>query len=200
MDLGAYANIDTLEKVAEANHISVPRLRGYRLMKFEDRVDLAECLKGIETSCCEDLIECSWDQGGWYSFGPTTDRNKKRYMTWHNEVNTRCDGSTYSRIVFDDIKWEKIHGKHRKVLKLAIKQKKKSTLAQYDTWNKYCGRDDVLYIHARIGGNNWTYYEGNKLVATQPWFLDRVDDCFDCTYCDIYAKISVFPEVTEEES
>ena len=196
MDLGAYANIDILEKVAEANHISVPRLRGYRLMKFEDKVDLAEYLEGIETSCCENLVECSWIQDGWYTFGPTTDRNKKKYMTWHKEVDTRSDGSTYSRIVYDDIKWEKIHGRHRKALKLAIKQKKKSILAQFELFNQFAGRDDVLYIHTRIGGNNWTYYEGDQLVAAQPWFLGRVDDSYDSTYCDIYAKID--PETAKD--
>jgi len=196
MDLSAYANIDILDKVAEANHISVPRLRGYRLMKFEDKVDLTECLEGIETSCCEELVECSWIQDGWYTYSPTTDRNKKKYMTWHKEINTRSDGSTYPSIVFDEIKWEKIHGKHRKALKLAIKQKKKSILAQFELFNRFAGRDDVLYIHTRIGGNNWTYYEGNKTVATQPWFLGRADDCFDCTYCDIYAKID--PETAKD--
>ena len=63
-------------------------------------------------------------------------------------------------------------------------------LDQFNTWNKYVGRDDVLYIHARIGGNNWNYYDGPEL-ARQPWFLEKVDDCFDSTYCDIYAKITV---------
>lgn len=189
MDLGAYVNIDTLEKVAEANHISVPRLRGYRLMKFEDKVDLAECLEGIETSCCKELVECSWIQGGNYILSLTTDKNKKKYMTWHKEGKKSYNGSTYFRIVFDEIKWEKIHGKHRKALKLAIKQKKKRVLSQFELFNRFAGRDDVLYIHTRIGGNNWTYYEGNKTVATQPWFLGRADDSFDCTYCDIYAKI-----------
>ena len=56
-------------------------------------------------------------------------------------------------------------------------------------WNKYVGRDDVLYIHARIGGNNWSYFNGNE-ITRQSWFLSKADDYFDCTYCDIYAKIN----------
>ena len=35
MDLGAYIQIDELDKVAKVNGISIPRLRGYRLMKDE---------------------------------------------------------------------------------------------------------------------------------------------------------------------
>jgi hypothetical protein len=43
-------------------------------------------------------------------------------------------------------------------------------------------------IHARIGGNNWEYYDGDETVATKPWFLEKVDDEFDSTYCDIYVR------------
>ena len=35
MDLGAYAQIEDLEKVMEDNGIDIPRLRGLRLMKDE---------------------------------------------------------------------------------------------------------------------------------------------------------------------
>lgn len=62
-------------------------------------------------------------------------------------------------------------------------------MAQYNVFNKYCGRKDVLYIHARLGGENWKYYGGPELEK-QPWFIEKVDDAFDSTYCDIYARIS----------
>lgn len=73
---------------------------------------------------------------------------------------------------------------------MKLKRQKKKVLDQFNTWNKYAGRDNVLYIHARIGGNNWNFYGGFEL-ARQPWFIEKVDDSFDNTYCDIYAKISV---------
>ena len=75
-----------------------------------------------------------------------------------------------------------------KDLKFEIKKAKKRIIQQYGMWNKFCGKPDVLYIHSRIGGNNWAYYGGPNLI-TLPWFLDKVDDHFDSTYCDIYAKI-----------
>jgi hypothetical protein len=40
-----------------------------------------------------------------------------------------------------------------------------------------------------MGGNNWEYYDGKKELMSQHWFLDRVDDWWDGTYCDFYAKI-----------
>ena len=58
---------------------------------------------------------------------------------------------------------------------------------QCKTYNKYVGRNDILFIHARIGGGNWDYYKDK--VVNQPWFIEKVDDSFDSTYCDIYAKI-----------
>jgi hypothetical protein len=68
-------------------------------------------------------------------------------------------------------------------------------LRQWELWNKYAGKDDILYIHTRIGGGNWSYY--GKEVVSKPWFLERVDDAYDDTYCDIYAKIK--PQVESEE-
>ena len=87
-----------------------------------------------------------------------------------------------------EIRWDRIHGKKRKILKFEIKKKQRRILKQFEIFNKYVGRDDVLYIHARIGGGNWDYFGGPEL-AKQPWFIEKVDDSFDSTYCDIYASI-----------
>ena len=73
------------------------------------------------------------------------------------------------------------------MLKTAIHNDKKAYERQAEVFNKYVGRDDILYIHARIGGGNWSHYY--KDVVNQPWFIEKVDDGFDSTYCDIYARI-----------
>jgi hypothetical protein len=191
MDLGAYAQIEDLSEIAKKNGIDVPRLRGYRLMKDEKPIDISAMLKREAVYCCENLVSDQWNElhpnmlDYWYCRGLNVDKNKKKYLSYH--IETTNSGTRYK--VFDAIKWEKIHGKHRKALKFAIKQQSPKVIAQFEMWNKYCGREDVLYIHARIGGLNWEYYDGDTTVATQPWFLDRVDD-LDCTYCDIYAKIN----------
>lgn len=178
MDLGAYANIEYLDAIARKNGIEVPRLRGYRLMAIEKPLSYPDMLS-IEMNefsdfCCSRLgTEIGWE------FSQKTDSIKKRYGILVNIDD------------WDDYRpdWSKIHGKHRAKLKFWIKKRFRRYKKQTDTFNKYVGRKDVLYIHARIGGDNWECCNGDELVASQPWFLDRCDDAFDSTYCDIYAKI-----------
>lgn len=55
---------------------------------------------------------------------------------------------------------------------------------QMTLWNRYVGRDDVLYIHSRCG-------EGWRKYRDKEWFIDGCLDAFDPTYCDIYARIEV---------
>ena len=76
-----------------------------------------------------------------------------------------------------------LHGKARKKYKLLLKYSKK----QYDIFNKYVGKN-VLYVHARLGGSNWTCCGGSELEK-HPLYLEKVDDYFDSTYCDIYFKL-----------
>lgn len=108
MDLGAYIQIGKLEHLLKENNIEIPRLRGLRLMKDEEKFTKEE----IEEEASDQL----------------------------------------------------------------------------EKFNSYGGRDDVLYIHARIGGGNWPYYRSE--VENQPWFIEKIDDYYDSTYCDIYARIT----------
>lgn len=177
MDLGAYAQIEDLEQIAKDNNIEVPRLRGYRLMKDEPAISKEE-LKGILDGCATEVCEhlcCSvpfWNPNSCTSeFSWRTDLKRDYYMTKSGEI-----------------RWDRIHGKKRKILKFEIKKKQRRILNQFEIFNKYVGREDVLYIHARIGGGNWDYYGGPELTK-QPWFIEKVDDYFDSTYCDIYARI-----------
>lgn len=189
MDLGAYIQIDDMEEIAKKNGIEVSRLRGYRLMKDEEPVSLEELYAGVEVDECKGLIEQGWVNSHCYSLSWTTDMNKRKYMKYHKETTELTGGRTYSRDVFESVKWEKIHGKRRKTLKLAIKQRKKAIKTQYDMWNKYCGRDDVLYIHARLGTHSWSDIK-HFMYKDKSWYLDSCDDQFDSSYCDIYAKIT----------
>lgn len=188
MDLFAYSQIDNLDKIAKDNGIEVPRLRGYRLMKDEEPVskkDIEEMMKEGEIYVAKKLCTANpfWScKSRCYSYDPYTDYLKKYYLI----KNLNKDGHEE----YIGIRWNRIHGWKRKVLKFAIKKYKRKIKKQYDMWNKYVGREDVLYIHSRIGGGNWNAYGGNELLK-QPWFLDKVDDYFDSTYCDIYAKIKV---------
>ena len=130
----------------------------------------------VEYDCADYLCRTSpfWDpNAGCSNFCPETDLIAEYYTDKQNKT----------------IRWDRIHGWKRRVLKTYIHNTVAVFKKQYEAWNRYVGRDDVLYIHARIGGGNWSYYW--KQVVYQPWFIEKVDDGFDSTYCDIYAKIKV---------
>lgn len=186
MDLGAYAKIDYIDLLAKANGIDIPRLRGYRLMSDEkpvSREEIKELQKGIAVSIAEGL--CRTENPFWnphslsHSYCDWTDRLCDYYLVKGK------DG------YYIDIRWDRIHGWKRRILKFEIKKAKRDIQKQWDIWNKYAGQEGVLYIYSRMGGGNWKYWDTEKKVElmNQPWFLDRVDDCWDNTYCDFYARI-----------
>lgn len=201
MDIGAYIQIEDLSKVAEANGIGVPRLRGYRLMVNESPVscnEIAESLKSHELDLCERACRSEprfHPDSCWSEYSRATDLLRKKYCVLETHTEKDSDGREYSYTEVVGFRWHLIHGKNRKALKFAIKKGRKAVVKQLTTFNKYAGREDVLYIHARIGGLNWNDYGGPDL-ARQPWFLEKVDDYYDDTYCDIYAKID--PETIEK--
>lgn len=180
MDLYAYANIDNLGEVMKANNIEVPRLRGLRLMGDEQPIsknDISETAKSTGLWDCKSACdsEFRWN-ASWVEYSSRTREIEKKYLVFDENGVA-------------DIRWDKVHGKKRKLFKYRMKKARQRVEKQYELWNKYAGRDDVLYIHARIGGGNWNSYNCDRVIKSQPWFLDVVEDAFDCTYVDIYAKI-----------
>lgn len=185
MDLGAYSQIADLEVIAKENNIVVPRLRGYRLMKDEEPVSaerINQIMEYMDIEVCADLCRSFpfWKNSNSHEYSYRTDCLCDYYLI----VSVDEDG--HER--YTGIRWDRIHGWKRKVLKFEIKKQRRAIQKQFDMWNKYAGKDNVLYIHSRIGGGNWNEYGGNELMK-EPWFLGKVDDYFDNTYCDIYATI-----------
>lgn len=180
MDLGAYVNIDDLDEVMKANNIEVPRLRGIRLMGDEQPLsknDISESAKRIGLWDCQQACDSNFEWNpSWFEYSSKTREIEKRYFVFENDNPV-------------DIRWDKVHGKKRKLFKYNMRKAKQRVEEQYTLWNEYAGRNDVLYIHARIGAGNWGWYNCDEIVKDQPWFLDVVEDAFDCTYVDIYAKI-----------
>jgi hypothetical protein len=126
---------------------------------------------------CEDLCHSNFIiNSNWHRYSWKTDKIAHKYMI--------MDEHEYPKAV----NWKALHGKKKKLFKFAMKIAKKRVLKTFNAYNKYCGQKNILYIHARIGGGNWEYFGGAE-IAKQPWFIEKVDDWFDCTYCDIYAKI-----------
>lgn len=182
MDLGAYAQIEELEHIMKENDIKIPRLRGLRLMKNEKPISKEEFdemafKEGL--SRCEELCHSRFSLNyGLSEYSDYTDAIARYYLKFEEN---RPIG----------IRWDRVHGKKRKVFKYVIKKAKKDVYAQYEMWNKYCGREDVLYIHCRLGDGNYLYYHVWDIIESKPWFLDDVEDYFDHTYLDVYAKIKI---------
>ena len=180
MDLFAYSQIDDFDHLLKDNNIEIPRLRGVRLMS-QEKPEHDYIPKDLEYGILRDWVE--------------SDFGRDQYMyicsDWTREVIRQLSYVAYEDAEYGEvikINWKLLKRKDKKYLKLQIKHRIKEYRKQFETFNKYCGRDDVIYIHARIGGNNWSYYGGSEL-SKQPWFIEKVDDAFDSTYCDIYAKI-----------
>lgn len=180
MDLYAYAQIDELEEIMKANDIEVPRLRGLRLMS-EEKPEKDYIPKNLEYN----VLKC------WVASDFGRDKYGYTFSSWTDEMVEYLSYPAYKDEDDEEVRkidWKKLRRKEKKYLKLKIKHRIQEFNRQYETFNKYCGMNNVLYIHARIGGGNWPYYGGPEL-AKKPWFLERVDDAHDGTYCDIYAKI-----------
>lgn len=187
MDLGAYVQIEALDKVAELNGISVPRLRGYRLMTNEEPVDYKEEFR--DSTIVDVVVDCCqthWrPNSGWAELSQATRARCKYYIRNYDFVYKSPEGEGYKK---PEVRWDRINGKRKRMIITEFKNRMRKIKEQYEVWNKYCGQPNVLYIHSRIGGANWIYYDGPKLTE-EPWFLEKVDDSYDSTYCDIYAKI-----------
>lgn len=196
MDLYAYSQIPQFEEIMRANGIDIPRLRGYRHMAEEEIVSESEIQDAIrgQHGWVYDHFVCSCPRfnpfaNGW-EYSSATDRLKKKYLIKETEER-EFRGKKYTVDNTVGIRWDLIHGKRRKQLKYALKLAEKDVRRQFETFNKYVGREDVFMVHARIGGWNWEAYDAHVSVATQPWFIEKVDDYFDSTYCDIYVKVSL---------
>ncbi len=195
MDLGAYVNIGDLDRIAEKNKICVPRLRGYRLMSAEEPVNLKEIIdiNDIAVNAVTLLCEATpyWSaHPEWYELSKLSDVRKHYYLV--EDIDE--DGWKH----YSGVRWDRVHGRKRKILKTIIHNKVARIKKQYAVWNKYAGKENILYIHAIIGGGNWSYYHDE--VDKQSWFIEKVDDSFDSTYCDIYAKLLSKSYKESEES
>lgn len=189
MDLGAYAQIEDLGEIMKENGISVPRLRGIRLMALEEPMTKeAEMIQaehiGLYECECSCESEFMYDPICW-TMSENTAKIKRKYLMYNPEAKFEPMA----------IRWNNIHGKKRKLFKYNMKMARRRVHENFSVFNKYCGRNDVLYIHARIGGENWPHYR--KEVEHEPWFIEKVDDPFDSTYCDIYVRIK--PVEVEKE-
>ena len=192
MDLYAYAQIGELEEIAKRNGIEVPRLRGYRLMENEKpvaRSEIDQMKKEAEVDAAKELCKAKPFWSPRPQFWESSARTRALldfYLTRDKEHDN--SPSTWST-EYIGIRWDRIHGKKRRILKFEIKKKKRVIQRQYDLWNKYAGQKGVLYIHSKSGSHAWAGHENLPELREAPWFLGYADDWQDPVYCDYYARI-----------
>ena len=124
MDLYAYSQIDKLEKIAKENNIEVPRLRGYRLMSEEEKVSdetIAKEKKLCEVYVLKDLCSAypNWSLNPIYHYL----NNHTHYLYDKYCIKEYTEEGRHNYV---GIKWNRIHGKKRKILKYAIKKQKQA--------------------------------------------------------------------------
>lgn len=161
-----------MENILLENGIDIPRLRNYMSMADEKPHDISGIEKLFTLISVDDAVESG------FNMHPT-----------YYKINRRI--CRLRKIIYDSknnvIRWDRIHGRRKKVLKYILKRNLRAVRKQYDMFNKYCGRKDVIYVDCRCGGANWRAY-GNEIKA-QPGYLEHCFDSFDSTYCDVYFKI-----------
>ena len=189
MDLGAFVQIGDLEHVMKANGIDeIPRLRGLRLMRDEKPLtpeEYAERVNNAITAAYKRVLKARpmfTINPHWYEYSDATQRKYEKYLIF--DENNKDE--SYDNVI--GFRWDRVHGKHRKAVKYEVRFSVRETKRQWDMWNQFAGRDDVLYIHARLGRSNWMGVYGDRF-SSKPWFLGCADDAWDSSYCDIYAKI-----------
>lgn len=180
MDLYAYSQIESLEPILKACNLEIPRLRGLRLMKFSELTSQEEIDESIK-SAKVDAVKDHYNYDSWTAWG-----GNKKHPSFIYRYESLDMEHRYKDVI--DYDFSKIHGKHRKALKLEFKRIKKAYLTEYGLFNKFVGKD-VLYVHARAGGGNRGWCKTNNL-RSHPLYLADCDNAFDSTYCDFYFDIS----------
>ena len=170
MDLGAYEQIDELREIVKANGIEVPRLRGYRAMWNESPISEDEIDKGAKSIYDSTFNLYHHKQGD--LGGCVKEANRKGKLRFYDTRQAK--------------------GRARRATKRYRKQ--------MSVFNRYVGREDVMMIHTRVGGYNWHCGDyGAFWIAKKPWFIEKADDGFDMTYCDIYVKVDRNKTIGQEK-
>ncbi len=180
MDLGAYANIEDLKHILEENSIVISRLRGLRLMKYEELISQDRLEEMINSMKLENAIR--WlKQKSWNCWSSQKDNNTHPAFIYDNVEDIEAPES---KIVAID--WSKVDKYDKKTIDTKNKEDEQRIRNNIEMYNSYIGKD-VLYVHARQGGFNRKAF---PIDTTHTMYLSDCDDWFDETYCDIYYDLT----------
>lgn len=175
------SNGGLLTGILDELQLQIPRLRGLSLMKYDQPLTKEkelEYIRLLEASTVRELLE---DSPRW-KLRPNPCELDAYWVSW--KVYNKYLKITDSHAEY--VKWENLHGKKKNQAKYWIKKNKKAYYAQYDLYNKYAGRPDVLCVSSRIG-STWEE-SGGREIENHPAFLGEAVSWFDPTFCEIYLK------------
>lgn len=96
-----------------------------------------------------------------------------------DEINAVCE-EAYAQVYDLEMYFSKEDVEHSKEVAQKAKER---TREQFLMFNKYCGREDILLLHTRLGGvRNYEAYEDS--IKKIPNVIDKIEDGTDFTYCD----------------
>lgn len=121
MDLFGYLQIDRLQDVADKNGISIPRVRGYRLMSEEKAVTKEELQEDIVDSLALVYEKAIFHFKGNYSDEGVNKLKKKLFIRDYAPI-TLSNGMTVSVGRTVDLRWNLLHGKNKKIMKYMVKK------------------------------------------------------------------------------
>ena len=161
----------------------------FLIMKEETKISLEEVdqiMKKQEVMIIDRLLSSNprWTLQPYF----TMLKNKEKYVHKYIHFDSKEE----------HVRWDRLHGKHRKIAKFECKKEKKKIKDGILAFNHFAGRDNVMCI--RVDSN---HLEGGKGLLYQieslPYFLTMnpsyENEAFSSNIYDIYLKVN--PEVVQ---
>lgn len=177
--------IRTVFDIFETTGVAVPGIRSICVMKEEEKISLSEIdrvMKREEVFIIDDLLSSypRWTIHPYY----TRPKNKEKYV--HKYIHS-SEEEAY-------VRWDRIHGKHRKIAKFECKKEKKRAKEAAGVFNKYVGKDDVICVYV-FPQNRSDKEEWIKQIKSELSFLEINTDYDDPCIYNVYLKVD--PEVVQ---
>ena len=181
------STLKTYQRLLDAINIdlrdAIPTVSWVQIMEVQKEIPQEEIQMAIKENEIENIVGLIDNDKRWND--PRLESTSSGYMRYPKRCRyVKYDKDTESET---SVVWENIHGKHRKTAKFLCKKGRKRIINNFNTFNKYVGRDDVVCLNLLI--NTFNKYSFAKDLTKHPAFIEWVSGGFDADYCDMYFKI-----------
>lgn len=179
--------INTRNDILQTAGVSIPG--EFLIMKEETKISLEEVdqiMKKQEVMIIDRLLSSNprWTLQPYF----TMPKNKEKYVHKYIHFDSKEE----------HVRWDRLHGKHRKIVKFECKKEKGKIRDGILTFNHFAGREDVMCIRVDTShsenGKGFLYQ-----IESLPYFLTMnlsyENEAFSSNIYDIYLKVN--PEVVQ---